>query len=219
MEDFNIENMPVFEDAGLNEIIKRIEQTFHKGQQNFVELVVGMHDLKERFTNDYFNQSATKQWSYKATDKQLYTFTYLVSKLGFSERQVNRLLQCYDKFLVGSAGVGLKLLPAFSGYTPSKLFELLPVSKETLLQAVERQLIKPSMTVKELRDWVKSLQSNNKGSSKVVETNFDEQEEIDESEIPMAFDIHKKYEFEYFRKMTKNQLLNIVWKQQKALHS
>lgn len=213
MEDFNIENIPIFEDVGLNEILCKIKQTFQKGQQNFVDLIVGMHDLRERFTYDYHRQSLTQQWSYRASDKILYTFPYLISKLGFTERQVNKLLQCYEKFIEVSAVDGRKLLSAFYGYTSSKLFELLPVSKETLLQAIDKKLIKPSMTQKELRLWVKSLNINAKNKEIVVD--FDNQEEIKEEEIPMVYDPTKYYDFDYFKSKSKNQLVNMIWSLQK----
>ena len=59
------------------------------------------------------------------------------------------------------------------------------------------------MTVKQIRDYIKSLKNG---------TN----EEINEEEIPEAYDPTKKYDFSYFETKTKSQLLNIVWELQKA---
>jgi len=87
----------------------------------------------------------------------------------------------------------------------------LVLSKETIVSVVTQGFIKPTMTVKQIRDYIKIIKSGNVSSEKVIE-NF----EIDEEEIPPAYNPNNEYEFAYFETKTKNQLLNIVWELQKA---
>ena len=68
------------------------------------------------------------------------------------------------------------------------------------------------MTVKQIREYVKQMVGED-ATDKVVEQTV---EEINEDEIPDAYDPNKKYEFSYFESKSKSQLLNIVMALQTA---
>ena len=74
-----------------------------------------------------------------------------------------------------------------------------------------KQIIKPSMTVKQIREYIKTLKDGSDKAEKVIEDTT-----INEDDIPMAYDPKQEYEYSYFETKTKNQLLNIVWELQKA---
>jgi len=64
---------------------------------------------------------------------------------------------------------------------------------------------------------VKTFKNGSVITDKVLECKEIELPEIEE-EIPMVYDPKKVYDFDYFTKKTKNQLINIVWELQKFAH-
>ena len=99
----------------------------------------------------------------------------------------------------------------FDDFSPSKLFELLPLKDNVLIDCVNKKILRPEMTVKKIRKAVKLI-INGEDPEQLSDATI----QTHEPEIPPAYDPTKKYEFEYFQSKTKNQLLNMIWKKQKA---
>lgn len=200
MEEFKIVNLK-FENDALNELIQKLNESFYSQQNNFVEICVGIHKIWAYCRGNY----------YKANNNEHYNSYKLLEQFGFDKKSVSRYKQCYEKFIDGKDTGLFKLNAIVCGFSPSKLYELLVLSKETIISLVTQGFIKPNMTVKQIREYIKLMKSGNVSAEKVIE-NF----EIDESEIPPAYNPNEEYEFAYFETKTKNQLLNIVWELQKA---
>ena len=200
MENFVISDLD-FEDERLQTLIVDLRKCFVESQNNFAKTCDTIYHIWSYCKGNYW----------KAKDNEYYNSYKLLEKFGFNKQAVSRYKQCYEKFIhVPSCTVDSLYL----GFSPSKLFELLPLSKETIDTAIKHKMITPDMTQKELREHVKTLKDGYVDKpEKVVE---DISQEINEDEIPMAYDPTQKYDYSYFEKMSKNQLLNIVWELQKA---
>ena len=200
MENFVITEID-FEDKELSLLIRNLKECFYKKQNTFVETCVIIYNIWSYCKGNY----------YKAKDNEYYNSYKLLAKFGFDKKAVSRFKQCFEKFIVGDKG-HYTLFPQLYGFTSSKLFELLTLSNDTVFNAIENKLIKPEMTVKEIREFIKSFKDGTDKSEKVVEDTT----EINEEDIPLAYNPKQEYEYSYFESKTKNQLLNIVWELQKA---
>jgi prolyl oligopeptidase PreP (S9A serine peptidase family) len=92
---------------------------------------------------------------------------------------------------------------------------LLPLSDDILEKLLEKKIITSDMTVKEIRAVVKQI-LHGEDAVTTKEVDVDTKEDINEEDIPMAYDPTQEYDFEYFKSKSKSQLLNIVWELQKA---
>ncbi len=200
MEEFVINELD-FEDKELSLLIKDLKQCFYRQQDSFIKTCVTIHKIWSYCKGNY----------YKAKDNEYYNSYKLLAKFGFDKKAVSRYKQCFEKFIVGDDG-HYTLFPQIYGFTSSKLFELLTLSDETIFNAIDNKLLKPEMTVKQIREFIKTLKDGTDKAEKVVEDTT----EINEEDIPLAYDPKQEYEYSYFESKTKNQLLNIVWELQKA---
>ena len=122
------------------------------------------------------------------------------------------MTKCYLKFMTGTNENDINLKSWFVGYSPSKLYELLKVSDLTLEDAIDKKYIIPDMTVKQIREYVKSLADGKDKAEKVLESI---QDEFKEEDIPMVYNPKEHYDWDYFKDKTKNQLLGMIWELQK----
>ena len=190
-----------FDDVELSALVKSLSRCFDKQQDNFIYICKDVYRIWKYCRGNYW----------KANDNESYNSYKLLEKFGFYKKAVSRYKQCYEKFIVDNE-VAFALAIPLQNFTPSKLFELLPLSQETVFELVDKQLIRPEMTVKQIREYIKTMKDGDR-PEKVIE---DTSTEINEEEIPMAYDPKQEYEYSYFESKTKNQLLNIVWELQKA---
>lgn len=196
MEDFVIASNLSFKNEKLESLVSDLKECFKSVQQNFSGLCKTIYSIWSYCKGNYF---ASK-------DNEYYNSYKLLEKFGFSRKSVGRYKSCYEKFIDSET---CAIRPLYKNFSPSKLFELLQFSKETADNLVSSGLIAPEMTVKTIREHVKNIISGQTVEPVVEEI------EINEEEIPMAYDPKQEYEFSYFESKTKNQLLNIVWQLQK----
>ena len=197
MEEF-VKSDLEFEDDKLFRLVERLRDVFNDSQDNFSNLCESIYNIWSYCKGNYW----------KAKDNEYYNSYKLLAKFGFDKKAVSRYKQCYERYVHKEQG-GLHSL--YENFTPSKLFELLPLSQDTVMELVEKQLITPTMTVKQIREYIKTLKDGTDKAEKVIEDTT-----INEEDIPMAYDPKQEYEYSYFETKTKNQLLNIVWELQKA---
>lgn len=189
----------VFEDNGLFWLVERLRDIFNNSQLNFAETCECIYNIWKYCKGNY----------YKAKDNEYYNSYKLLAKFGFDKKAVNRYKNCYERYVHPQS---CSLYPIYEDFTSSKLFELLVLSKDTAKSSIINGLVLPTMTVKQIREYIKTMKDGDK-PEKVIE---DTSTEINEEEIPMAYDPKQEYEYSYFETKTKNQLLNIVWELQKA---
>ena len=203
MENFKVCEI-IFDDEELKVIVTSLNTIFRHEQEEFVHLCYYFSRLK-----DYF-KSKGKYYLVSGHIKKDNTIkcTYLdiIKQFGYEEKTVNKFVQCVDKFFEKKLAGAPEMERAFLPFTRAKLFELLPLSKETIIQNIESGALKPDMTKKEIREFVKYIKGKEKKDNNVAE------ELEDEEDIPETFDEKKEYTFEYFTKLSKQQLIDISWR-------
>ena len=198
MEEF-IKSDLEFEDNELYWLVERLRDTFNNSQLNFAKTCECIYNIWKYCKGNY----------YKAKDNEYYNSYKLLAKFGFDKKAVNRYKNCYERFVHQQS---CSLYPMYEDFTSSKLFELLVLSEDTAKNSIINGLVLPTMTVKQIREYIKSLKDGTDKAEKVVEDTT----EINEEDIPLVYDPKQEYEYSYFESKTKNQLLNIVWELQKA---
>ncbi len=189
-----------FEDNELSLLIERLKDNFNNSQLNFAKTCECIYNIWKYCKGNY----------YKAKDNEAYNSYKLLEKFGFDKKAVSRYKQCYERYVHPQS---CSLYPIYEDFTSSKLFELLVLSEDTAKNSIINGFVLPTMTVKQIREYIKTMKDGDK-SEKVIEDTSSA--EINEEEIPMAYDPKQEYEYSYFESKTKNQLLNIVWELQKA---
>ncbi len=204
MESFNIKDIPVMENEELNNMLEKLQDVFKSSQTDFAKTCYYVHHIWSYCKNTY--------WKVKDKNDVLYNSYMLLEKFGFDRTAVCRLKNCYERFC-NDRDINIQLKDIFKDFSPSKLYELLPLKEELIYECVNKNIISAKMSKKEIRQIVKDLVNGvpvDKISNAVVEI-----EEINENEIPMAYDPKQKYDFEYFKSKSKNQLVNMIWELQK----
>ena len=187
-----------FEDKELDNLVYDLSCLFKRQTSCFVDICSTVYRIHKYCKGNYW----------KAKDDEYYNAYKLLAKFGFDKKAVSRYKSCFEKFIYALSPKihSYALYKEFEDFNPSKLFELLPLSKETCFNLVKNKMIKPEMTVKEIRSFVKAMKKGTDSAEQVLEDTS-----INEDEIPMAYDPKQKYEFKYFESMSKNQLLNMIW--------
>ena len=197
MEEF-IKSDLEFEDNELYWLVERLRENFNNSQLNFAKTCECIYNIWKYCKGNY----------YKAKDNEYYNSYKLLAKFGFDKKAVNRYKNCYERYVHPQS---CSLYPIYEDFTSSKLFELLVLSEDTAKNSIINGLVLPTMTVKQIREYIKTLKDGSDKAEKVIEDTT-----INEDDIPMAYDPKQEYEYSYFETKTKNQLLNIVWELQKA---
>lgn len=187
-----------FEDVNLNELVKCLNQCFYNKQTQFAKLAFVVYKILNYAGVSTYKRTKTGDY---------YTSTTLLEAFGFDKSSITKYKQSYEKFCQGTNFDNVSVKTYFIKFSSSKLFELLPLSFETLENVIDKKLITPEMTVKKIREYVKNLKIGNSDCDNVIE----DTKNINEDEIPMAFDSKQEYDYSYFETKTKSQLLNITW--------
>lgn len=218
MYDYQLKGNLGLEDVNDNrliDLITKFNKLFKKESQNFAELCFLTYRVNELFVE------------YRKSGKYLLdkhknpiTFDEIMKGFGFDSSQSSRLLACYNKYCCLSESdiekATCKIICEYENFSKSKLIELLPVDNEQLFNDIKSKVVRPDMTVKQIRDYVKNYYALQKQKENLFKDKEEKvEEEFDESEIPMVYDPTKYYEFSYFESKTKSQLLNMIWDLQK----
>ncbi len=150
------------EEKEINQLIEKLNKLHNSQQQNFAELCYTVNKIREWFVD---NPDCLVKAKYGA---DYYNGKELFKMLGFTNKQVNRYCACYQKFIEVD-DVGSKIKEPFVSFTPSKLFELLPISCDKLVEFINKGQLSADMTVKEIREFLKSFD--------VVEESTEEEQE------------------------------------------
>lgn len=211
----DIDNNYLQIDKSLERLIKSIDTIFCRDNKNFADLCFYTYRLKKLFT-DY---SHAGRWVYSVSDV-LYSFDNVMKGFGLDNSQTSRLIACFEKFCSLSDSDITKatcaILNEFTGFSRSKLFELLTIPNEQLIKDLQDNVLRPDFTVKQLRQYVKNYNALQKQQQKISsETKEPEEQSLSDDEIPEAYNPKQHYDFDYFESKNKAQLLNIVWDLQK----
>lgn len=139
------------ENEELSPYIKKLKNLFNVQQSNFAELCYTIYKIDCWFED---NPDIACKSKYDAT---YFNKKSLFKALGFSNKQVCRFCNCYQKFMTLD-DVGSKIKEPFVSFTSSKLFEMLPVSIDKLIEFINNGQLSPRMTVKEIREFFKTTE-------------------------------------------------------------
>lgn len=224
MENFRqatIELLYDDEKAGLNKTslkqldkyLKCLNNVFKKENQNFAELCFYVYQVRALFYGNKYCHNKKGQ---------VLMFNSIMQQFGLNDTEISRLCSCYDKFIETTLSedritiTSYKIKEIFFPFSKSKLFELLPVENSQLETDIKNKVLRDDMSVASIREYVKNYKALQKANKKITDEKEDEaQEEINEDEIPMAYDPKKYYDFKYFEEKNKAQLLNMIWDLQK----
>ncbi len=216
MENFNQYCLPEnefidFSYKPINELtiyIKKLDKCFKKDSDNFAEICFLVFQIHNLFMKNSYGIYLKKN------QNMTYSFDTIMNGFGISKSESSRLLSCYEKFITKEVDKPM-MLAEFYGFSKTKLFELLQVDNEQLKKDLQNKVLRFDFTIKQIRDYVKNLQTLEKQQAKLNGNDKEEKEEIVEEDIPMAYNPQQHYDFEYFQEKNKAQLLNIVWELQK----
>lgn len=186
-------------------ILRKINDLINKDQENFIELCYYFKLLKKHFDNIETRVRCMYYNGYENKNGRWY-YERIIHDFGLEENTVNRMIQIVNRFTEQKSDVGLKIRSVFLGYSKSKLFELLALSDTQIERGMQEQKLRPEMSVKSIREYVKTIKGGAKMENKVLE---DTNNSYNEDDIPMTFDPKEEYDFEYFNRKTKNELVTI----------
>lgn len=208
MEEFN-KCFIELEDVMLNNLLSQLRDCFDSQQNSFAYTCRGVYKIWKYCKGNYF----------KAKDNEYYNSYKLLAQFGFDKKAVNRYKNCYERFVYdyetdNNLPAGAKKLckvclkPEFEYFTSSKLFELLVLSEETALNMVVKGLITRDMTVKQIREVVKTVMRKDSEVSEVVEDTSLKEDEEEPEEEPF-FNPNNHYERDFFENCNMEQLISI----------
>ena len=226
MENFNQYCLPEnefidFSYKPINELtiyIKKLDKCFKKDSDNFAEICFLVFQIHNLFMKNSYGIYLKKN------QNMTYSFDTIMTGFGISKSESSRLLSIFKKFCcLSNSDLDIAkcvIIEEFKGFSKTKLFELLQVDNEQLIKDLQNKVLRFDFTIKQIRDYVKNLQTLEKqqaklnGNDKEDKEEEQEEEQIQEEEIPMAYNPKLHYDFSYFEEKTKAQLLNIVWQLQ-----
>ncbi len=145
IEKLNLE----FDNEEISNLIKKLNSIYNNQQFDFSNLCYTIYKIDCWFddhpdevilsnTKDYFNKKK------------------LFKTLGFTTKQINRYNKCYQRYMT-LTDKGPILKEQYFLFTSSKLFEMLTIDIKLLDDLIIKGDISSSMTVKEIREYIKKL--------------------------------------------------------------
>ena len=193
--------------------IKKLDKCFKKDSENFAEICFLVFQIHNLFIKNNYGVYLKKN------QNMSYSFDTIMTGFGISKSESSRLLSVFNKFCILSNSdldiAKCVIIEDFKGFSKTKLFELLQVDTGQLRKDLQNKVLRFDFTIKQIRDYVKNLQTLEKQQARLNGDIKEEKEEIIEEEIPMAYNPQQHYDFDYFQAKNKAQLLNIVWELQK----
>lgn len=115
MGNFKIENIPEFEDNGFQELVVNLKQVYASNQDNFAKICFSINKVCSNLKNDY----------YPAKDEKYYNAQMLLSDFGFEKSVISKFKKSFERFIQCTTYDKFFVKTIFSGFSSSKLFELL----------------------------------------------------------------------------------------------
>ncbi len=202
-----------FNEENVQLALKSFESNLQSRRTVDLYFLINLYEFKEAWTYKagYPSACETIIQYYNGAQYGLdncYSFNAFMKKyFGLDRIYMFKCFKVYERFITKCCGAATF---KYEGFSISKLFELLTLSNTQIQADIDCGLLKPTMTFKEIREYVKSTKNGSKDNSDSEETTFNEED------IPMAFDPNTHYEFSYFDNKSKNQLVNICCEYQKA---
>ena len=186
-------------------LLRKINDLINKDQENFIELCYYFKLLKEHFDNIETRRRCMWYNGYDNKNGRWY-YERIIQDFGLEERTVNKMIQIVNRFAEQKVAGDPKIRSVFLGYSKSKLFELLVLSDSQIERGMQEGKLRPEMTKLQIREYIKAVKGGAKTENQVLE---ETNNSYNEDDIPMTFDPKEEYDFEYFNRKTKNELVTI----------
>ena len=194
-ENIKFSDSAEFKDSDrLQSIYKNFRSSINKYHNSKHEICFYLNQLKELF--DKYDDKITINCNCNRLDGLYgdYTFAQFCSSFFKANMStIYKYIKVYKTFL--------EKYNQFREFDVSKLMELLSIDIKILIKDVEAKELIPSMTKIQIRNYVK-IKS---GAGATLED-----EEINEEDIPKAYDPSLHYEDKYFMSLAKSQLVNNI---------
>lgn len=196
------ESKVVFEDENLQACLKSFESSISAKNVSDLYFLSNLYELSYAWKGSllYFLQKTTKG--------EKYTFYQFMQKyFNLDERYIQKSFNVLKRFTsYGKSGdvAGFDYLPHFRGFSLSKLFELLVLSDTQLEKDLSNGVLNCNMTVKQIREYIKSIKGGSKKDNKVLE---ETEEEIEVSDCGQYIKFSSE-NFEYIKSVIKGKKYN-----------
>ena len=191
--------------------VENLNMPYYNGVKDQCEQLLAITEviksLKSSLTKNYLGLAVelnkiVSLGLYKPFNDNYYKF--ITNEYGISKTTTYNLLEILARFCSNN-----QLLPKFTDYTYTKLSLILKLSDEDI-----DKHIAPNMTCSMIRAKLKELKLDKPQDS--TDDSTDEHTVDDERSIPMAYDPKKRYDFEYVRNRSKNELINMFMELQRV---
>ena len=189
--------------VAINDISNILEQN---KRNDFVLLSAIRQIVKESSHGGFILQGDLSDLKYSWVNNDYTVITILEKCFGFSAKYIERLVRIINKFIVVNSQNDVVLeyiLDFLKDLTISKLQELLPLSIEQIKKAFDKKDLTYKSTIKDIREYVKSINGGANKDNKVLEEQPEElEEEITDCSQLIRF---KAENFEYMKDIVKEQ--------------
>ena len=185
-EDFYINYLPgiKFDNSNITLALKDIAKILEETQRNDYRFLCAIRQLiKDSSHGNLILSGHIENLKYSWVSSDYTVITILQKLFGFSVDYIEKVTRIINKFLIlkpfgDVAEKNIRavyyVLEELNSYTISKLKELLPLSIEQIKKAFDKKDLTYKSTVKEIREYVKSIKGTSK--EKVIEENDNEEE-------------------------------------------
>ena len=184
-------------------LIKKLNECFINEQQNFCYICYYLSELKKKF--DSYDLSYFKRYFDSVGNFVFYET--VTNSFGLNEKQVQRYIQIYKRFIVLTDDIVPKLKDDFLGFSKSKLIELLALSDEEIQKVLKLKKITVNSTCKQIRDYVKSVKGGPNNENKVLEDASSEDEDQPITDCGQYI-VFKEENFSYIKTVLKGKKYN-----------
>ncbi len=166
-----------FVDSKLQDKLISFEQRLLEQKNNVLYFIISLYEMKHTFC------SKGSDWQIQKTKqgKGYYFNDFMRLHFGLSQDYIYKCCNVVKRFTDYSERVGadilVRFLPFLDGFSLSKLFELLVLTNKEIEEVVRKGQLKPEMTLKEIREFIKSY----KGKTKVKKEPEAKEEVIEQS--------------------------------------
>jgi hypothetical protein len=207
MEDFYVDYLPgiKFDKPQIADEIKKIQSLLESTKKNNFEFLCDIRKIVELSSHGDLilrdNEICYLKYSWVNDD---YTVLTILEKMfGFCSKYIEHVVRVINKFIVQDAGVLKYKFEFLKDLTISKLQELLSLSFEQIKNAFDKKDLTYKSTKKEIREYVKSLESGTDKADKVLEeTDSEEDVEITDCGQYIKFSAEN---FEYLKEIVRDK--------------